>query len=98
LVVLNRETGSQQFAATDADTIIVVIITTGDNQVGIAIDNVMGNEGLVISPLGKILQHIKIVSGAAILGDGRLALIVDPAAAMRLLSEQQQSPVRQLAA
>jgi len=90
LVVLNSQAGVQQFATTDADIIVVVTIASDDNQVGIVVDDIMTNEELVIAPLGKILQNTRVVSGAAILGDGRLALIVDPATVTRLLCERQQ--------
>lgn len=51
MVVLNSQAGVEQFPATDADIIIVLIIGTDDNQVGLVVDDRMTNEELVIDPL-----------------------------------------------
>ncbi|HEY3396394.1 MAG TPA: chemotaxis protein CheA [Armatimonadota bacterium] len=55
----------------------VVLVSSGQGHVGLMIDSVLGNEELVIQSLGKTFAGIKILGGAAILGDGRLALVVD---------------------
>ncbi len=55
----------------------VVIVRHGDKNVGICIDSVAGDQEVVIKSLGPLLGEIPGISGASILGDGRVSLIVD---------------------
>jgi two-component system chemotaxis sensor kinase CheA len=55
----------------------VVIVNVGTQRVGFVVDQLIGQEEVVIKPLGAMLQHTKGLSGATITGDGRIALIVD---------------------
>lgn len=55
----------------------VVIVVKGDKHLGLAVDTLIGQQEIVIKSLGKLLNHIKIISGATILGDGKVALIID---------------------
>jgi len=55
----------------------LVIIKVNNNRVGILVDEVIGDLQVVIKPLGRIYQNAKGISGATILGDGSVALIVD---------------------
>ena len=56
-----------------------VVITHSDNgRIGFAVDRVLGNHQTVIQPLGKFYHDLQIASGSTILGDGRVALILDP--------------------
>ena len=59
------------------DHITVVIVKKGDNQIGIIIDNLIGQQEIVIKSLGKVIENNKYISGATILGDGEVALILD---------------------
>ena len=59
------------------DHITVVIVKKGDNQMGIIIDNLIGQQEIVIKSLGKVIENNKYISGATILGDGEVALILD---------------------
>jgi len=65
------------------------MISDGREIIGLTVDELMGDEELVIQPLGEVLQHVRVVNGAAVLGDGRLALIVDVGILIRTVSEQQ---------
>ena len=56
---------------------IVVIVKKGDKQAGLVIDNLIGQQEIVIKSLGKYINTNKIISGATILGDGEVALILD---------------------
>ena len=56
----------------------VVVINVGGQHVGFAIDQVVGSHQTVIKNLGQVYRHAEGVSGATILGDGSVALILDP--------------------
>ncbi|NVK42655.1 MAG: chemotaxis protein CheA [Oceanospirillaceae bacterium] len=55
----------------------VVIVTVGTTRVGFVVDQLVGQEEVVIKPLGSILHGTPGLSGATITGDGRIALIID---------------------
>ncbi|MCU1753428.1 chemotaxis protein CheA [Pseudomonas helleri] len=55
----------------------VVIISIGTQRIGFVVDQLVGQEEVVIKPLGKMLQGTPGMSGATITGDGRIALILD---------------------
>lgn len=57
--------------------VTVVIVKKGEKLAALSVGQLMGQQEIVIKPLGKALAKIKIVSGATILGDGRVALILD---------------------
>ncbi|HHT98123.1 MAG TPA: chemotaxis protein CheA [Clostridiales bacterium] len=59
------------------ETALVVIIKKGDKQAGLVIDDLIGQEEIVIKPIGKHIKSHKIISGATILGNGDIALILD---------------------
>lgn len=55
----------------------VVIVAMGTKQVGFVVDQLVGQEEVVIKPLGRALQGTPGMAGATITGDGRIALIID---------------------
>lgn len=55
----------------------VVIVTVGTHRMGLLVDQLIGQEEVVIKPLGALLQGTKGLAGATITGDGRIALILD---------------------
>lgn len=55
----------------------VVILTVGNQRIGCVVDQLVGQEEVVIKPLGKMLHGTPGMSGATITGDGRIALILD---------------------
>ena len=59
------------------ENLTVVIVKRGDSQVGLVVDNLMGQQEIVIKSLGKYINGNKLISGATILGDGEVALILD---------------------
>lgn len=63
--------------AQEQDTLTVVIIKKGDKQAGIVVDSLIGQMEIVIKSLGKYININKMISGATILGDGDIALIID---------------------
>lgn len=61
----------------------VVIVNVGNIQVGLVVDELIGQEEVVIKPLGFMLQGLEGMAGATITGDGKIALIVDVPGLMR---------------
>lgn len=58
----------------------IVIVKVGEKTVGLLVDSLLGQQEIVIKPLGKTLQGLKEYIGATILGDGLVTLILDVAA------------------
>ena len=61
----------------DDENMTVVIVKKGDTYGGIVVDNLIGQQEIVIKSLGKCLDNNKIINGATILGDGEVAMILD---------------------
>ena len=61
----------------EPDHLTVVIVQRGDAMAGLVVDNLMGQQEIVIKSLGKYINGNKLISGATILGDGEVALILD---------------------
>ncbi|EON94024.1 chemotaxis histidine kinase [Marinobacter lipolyticus SM19] len=61
----------------ESDNAHVVIVAMGTRQVGFVVDQLIGQEEVVIKPLGRALQGTPGMAGATITGDGRIALIID---------------------
>jgi two-component system chemotaxis sensor kinase CheA len=57
----------------------VVVVRVGSRRSGLVVDRLLGQQEVVIKPISKLVGHLRHVSGASILGDGRLALILDAA-------------------
>jgi two-component system chemotaxis sensor kinase CheA len=55
----------------------VVVVNVGGVQVGLVVDHLIGQEEVVIKPLGAMLQGVEGMAGATITGDGKIALIMD---------------------
>ena len=61
----------------EPESLTVVIVQKGDSLAGLVVDSLMGQQEIVIKSLGKYMNNNKIISGATILGDGEVALILD---------------------
>lgn len=59
------------------ENLIVVIVKKGDKMAGLVIDELIGQQEIVIKSLGKYIKQCRFISGATILGDGEIALILD---------------------
>lgn len=55
----------------------VVIVRKGEKMAGLVVDRLIGQQEIVLKSLGKYLPHVFAISGATILGDGQVALILD---------------------
>ncbi|WP_019119138.1 chemotaxis protein CheA [Brevibacillus massiliensis] len=61
----------------ETDDVSVVIVRKGDKMAGIVVDSFIGQQEIVLKTLGKYLTNVFAISGATILGDGQVALILD---------------------
>ena len=59
------------------DNLLVVIIKKGEKLAGLVVDELMGQQEIVIKSMSKYINKCKIINGATILGDGEIALIID---------------------
>lgn len=63
----------------DFEEIFVVVVHAGESKAGIVVDKLIGQQEIVIKTLGNLFLGLKMFSGATVLGDGRVALILDVA-------------------
>jgi len=59
------------------ENLVVVIVKKGDKLAGLVVDELIGQQEIVIKSMGKYINKCKFISGATILGDGEIALILD---------------------
>lgn len=62
----------------------IVLVRCEDHRIGLVVDRVMGTHQTVIQALGRFFRNIEVVSGSTVMGDGRVALILDVAGVVRL--------------
>ncbi|MCP4686400.1 MAG: chemotaxis protein CheA, partial [Desulfobacterales bacterium] len=72
------------------DKYFVVVVSEGNRKVGLVVDALIGQEEAVIKPLEDYLQEDSGFSGATILGDGRISLILDVYELVRLSIDSQR--------
>lgn len=75
LVYLDRELGVEPIRA--GDEINIVVLQADDRPFGLVVDAIRDTEEIVVKPLQKALKGIGVFSGATIMGDGNVALILD---------------------
>ncbi|MEA3315503.1 MAG: chemotaxis protein CheW, partial [Campylobacterota bacterium] len=66
----------------------IVIVNFGNLKVGLIVDELLGEFQTVIKPMGKVFQNLKGISGATILGNGKVALILDIPLLLRYIDKQ----------
>ncbi len=76
LVYLNRELHLAP-PANAVDSVNIVVLQAGDRQFGLVVDDINDTEEIVVKPLSKQLKSLSCFAGATIMGDGRVALILD---------------------
>jgi len=77
LVSLSKLFDVPDYSEEGEDETEVVIVRKGDRIAGLAVDELIGQQEIVLKTLGKYLNRVFAVSGATILGDGQVALILD---------------------
>ncbi len=65
-------------AAKTEDPSFVMVIQVGERRYGLVVNDVLDTEEIVVKPLATILRDVNVFSGATILGDGSVVLILDP--------------------
>jgi two-component system chemotaxis sensor kinase CheA len=76
LVDLRRQLRVETAASADKSTFLLVLQAEG-RQFGLVVDSIRDTEEIVVKPLGKELKNLPVYAGATIMGDGRVALILD---------------------
>jgi two-component system chemotaxis sensor kinase CheA len=75
IAYLNQVLGLK--AADDTDVVSMVVLQAEDRQFGLVVDGINDTQEIVVKPLGKRLKGLTLYAGATIMGDGRVALILD---------------------
>jgi two-component system chemotaxis sensor kinase CheA len=83
LMSLREELKLKQAAGAECSIVKLVVVRTEGRQVALLVDAIRNTEEIVIKPLDKRFKSIALYSGAAVLGDGRVALILDIPAFVR---------------
>lgn len=73
--------------------VLLVIVEEGERQIALVVDELIGKQQTVIKSLGEALESIDGLSGAAVMPDGRLGLILDPAGLFRLVDQDRSAVV-----
>lgn len=76
LVDLRRQLNVENASSIDTSTFLLVLQAEG-HQFGLVVDSISDTEEIVVKPLGKELKNLPVYAGATIMGDGRVALILD---------------------
>ncbi|MEK4565723.1 chemotaxis protein CheA [Alkalihalobacillus sp. FSL R5-0424] len=82
-LVFMRDVFNTPVADLDEDFYSLVIIQKGEQIAGLVVDSLIGQHDIVLKSLGNYLTNVFAISGATILGDGEVALIVDPNALIK---------------
>jgi chemotaxis protein histidine kinase CheA len=82
----------------EGGTVNIVVLHAEDRQFGLVVDEINDTEEIVVKPLRKQLKSVKVFAGATIMGDGRIALILDVlglAQRARVIGEAREAASRQ---
>lgn len=71
--ILGRSAGGQNVS----ESVNIVVLRVDGRQFGLVVDRINDTEEIVVKPMGKLLKHIPVFAGATIMGDGKVALILD---------------------
>ena len=66
------------------DMFPVLLVRAGEHRAALQIEGIVGNREIVVKPVGPQISRVRGISGATILGDGRVVLILDVAGLMRI--------------
>lgn len=83
LVSLSRVLESPDYDETNEVETEIIVIRKGDKWAAVMVDEFIGQSEIVLKTLGQYLTNIHAISGATILGDGQVALIIDPNALIK---------------
>ncbi len=71
------KTGTHEDLRKNSDSLNIVVLRADDQQFGLVVDRINDSEEIVVKPLSKQLKGISVYSGTTIMGDGKVALIMD---------------------
>jgi two-component system chemotaxis sensor kinase CheA len=74
----------------------IVIAEHEEQRVGFVVDRVLGTHQTVLQPLGRFFRNVNVASGATIMGDGGVALILDIASTIKLADQQAHKSIAAL--
>ncbi|HVN18879.1 MAG TPA: chemotaxis protein CheA [Dongiaceae bacterium] len=74
---LTGKAGTSTSPQSDSQNVNIVVLRADDHQFGLVVDEINDTEEIVVKPLSKQLKSINTYAGATIMGDGRVALILD---------------------
>jgi len=74
----------------------IVILTHEEQRIGFVVDRVLGTHQTVLQPLGRFFRSVQVASGATIMGDGSVSLILDVGSVIRLAEERAQTTMQYL--
>ncbi|OQX32890.1 MAG: chemotaxis protein CheA, partial [Candidatus Sedimenticola endophacoides] len=97
LFFLRRHLVKQAGQPVPGETAHVVVIDLQGSPVGLVVDGLVGQEEVVIKPLGALLRGVEGMAGATITGDGKIALILDLPGLMRKLARHRRDPSGRMA-
>ena len=83
LVRLHNRLGVSETNLSSSKRIFVIVVGLAEKRVGLVVDKTLGNQEVVIKPLGKYIGTPKYIAGATIMGDGNVAIILDTGAIVR---------------
>ncbi len=86
-----------QGAATDLREALLIIIESDRRRCALMVDGLLGQQQVVIKSLGQAIGHVPGVAGGAILGDGRVGLILDAGGLIRMVEQRAAAPAREAA-
>jgi two-component system chemotaxis sensor kinase CheA len=99
LLFLSKQLKVDSKAAVAEDDNVIVVIDVDGSRFGVVVDAVHDTEEIVVKPLGRQLGNLTTYAGATILGDGQIALIIDPVVLGREANiEQQEAAIAQATA
>ncbi len=88
--------GSGENAYSSDKVVPVLLVRSGDHRVALQVDNLLGSREIVVKSIGAQLSTVRGISGATILGDGRVVLILDLGGLIRLsASVRSQAAIKQ---
>lgn len=77
LVFLHQILGKSAGDENISESVNIVVLRVDGRQFGLVVDRINDTEEIVVKPMGKLLKHIPVFAGATIMGDGKVALILD---------------------
>lgn len=83
LVRMHHRLGVSETNLESTKRIFVIVVGLAEKRVGLVVDKTLGNQEIVIKPLGKYIGTPKYIAGATIMGDGNVAIILDTGAIVR---------------